>query len=264
MSSTPAAPPAGWYPAPDGSPASWWWDGVQWIHPTQQPQSPFPPVALEAPTRLAAAIQPLLIASGVMYVAIIGLEAFGLAAIQSYLAGNFAAIDALNAYDQLSIGINILSVAVLVATGVLWVVWQYRVAKQFPGRTRRSPGWHAGSWFIPIISLVYSYQNISDLWAAVGRPRPRWLIVWWLAWIIGGILSQIATRLSLTTPTLEPLQAAMAVNILAEIVSLVAVPFAVLVVRGITGGMTAAGDGSISPDDRFGIDASARGADREG
>lgn len=249
MSSTPAAPPAGWYPAPDGSPSSWWWDGVQWTDPAQQSQAQLPPVVLQAPSRLAAAIQVLLIASGATYLAVIALEAFGLTAIGSYLAGNYAAMDSINAYDQLSIVANVLAVAVLIATGVLWVVWQYKVAKQFPGRTRRSPGWHAGSWFIPIISLVYPYQNISDLWGAIGRPRPRWLIVWWLAWIFGGILSQVATRISLSTSTIEPLQAAMGVNILAEIVSLLAVPFAVLIVRGITRGMTEPASTSHDPGD---------------
>ncbi len=199
-----------------------------------------PPAAVEPPVRLASAIQVLLVASGVTYLAVIGLEAFGLAAIGSYLAGNYAAIESLNAYDRLSIVINILTFGVLVATGVLWVVWQYRVAKQFPGRTRRSPGWHAGSWFIPIVSLVYPYQNVSDLWGAIGRARPRWLIVWWLAWVFGGLLSQLSLRISWSTTTIEALQSAMAVNILAELVSLVAVPFAVLVVRGITRGMTAA------------------------
>jgi len=198
-----------------------------------------PPALVEVPTRLAAVIQALLIASGVGFLAVIGLEAFGLTAIQSFLDGNYAAVDSLDLYDRLSIVVNLLLGAVLVATGVLWAVWQYKVAKQFPGRTRRSPGWHAGSWFIPILSFVYPYQNISDLWGAVGRPRPRWLIVWWLTWIIGGIISQLATRISLSASTIEPIQVAMGVNIFAELVSLVAVPFAVLVIRGITRGMTA-------------------------
>lgn len=27
-------PPAGWYPAPDGSGTTWWWDGAAWVPPT--------------------------------------------------------------------------------------------------------------------------------------------------------------------------------------------------------------------------------------
>lgn len=30
-------PPAGWYPAPDGTPAMWWWDGATWTPPTPAP-----------------------------------------------------------------------------------------------------------------------------------------------------------------------------------------------------------------------------------
>jgi hypothetical protein len=143
--------------------------------------------------QVGKATQALLIVCGVFAVATIGVETFGITAVTAYLDGNAAAIDLIKAYDQGSLVVTILSAASFFATGLIWVLWQYRAAMQVIGLTRRSPGWHVGSWFVPVVSAWFPYQNISDLWRPAGRARPSWQIVWWLLWIVSNSVVQIST-----------------------------------------------------------------------
>ncbi|MFK3677285.1 DUF4328 domain-containing protein [Microbacterium sp. NPDC090218] len=229
-------PSAGWYPAPDGSPGPWWWDGARWTQPHRQPV-PIPPVATKAIAQLAVATQVLLIICGVVSVANIAVEGFGIASVTSYLDGNAAAMDMINTYDRSTVVVTILSSLGLLGAGVLWACWQYRVAKLVPGRTRRSPGWHAWSWFIPVACLWLPYQNISDLWRAAGRARPSWQIAWWLLWIASNVSIQVASNIYTNSQALEQFQVSMWMNIVGEGFLLAAAPLAWLTVRRITRGI---------------------------
>jgi hypothetical protein len=235
MTNTPTPPPAGWYPAPDGSSATWWWDGARWTQPHHQPSQQ--PATTNGIAKLAIATQVLLIVCGVMSIATIGIETFGISAVTGFLNGHDSAIDMINMYDQSTVVVSILSSLLLVAAGVLWVIWQYRAAKQVTGRTRRSAGWHAGSWFVPIISFWFPYQNISDLWRAVGRTRPSWQIIWWLLWVVSNVFIQLSGRIYATAGDLEQFRIAMWMSIVGEILLLAAAPFAWLIIRGITQGI---------------------------
>lgn len=235
MTITPTSPPAGWYPAPDGSSATWWWDGARWTQPHHRPSQL--PATTNAVAKLAMATQVLLIVCGVLSVATIGIETFGIGAATGFLNGDNGAIGMLDVYDQSTFVVSILSSLSLLATGVLWVIWQYRAAKQVTGGTRRSAGWHAGSWFVPIISLWFPYQNISDLWQAVGRRRPSWLIVWWLLWVVSNVFIGQSTRINLAAEDLEQFRIAMSMSIAGEILLLAAAPLAWLIIRGITKGI---------------------------
>ncbi|MBW9092579.1 DUF4328 domain-containing protein [Microbacterium jejuense] len=235
MTSTPVPPPAGWYPAPDGSSTTWWWDGARWVGPEQESSRPL--AATKGIARLAAATQVLLIVCGVLSVATIGVEAFGISAITGFLTGNQSAIDLLDAYDQMTAVASVLGSVFLVVTGVVWVIWQYRVAKQVLGQTRRSPGWHVASWFVPIISFWFPYQNISDLLRAVGRARPSWQILWWLLWAVSNWLIQVSTRIYITAADLEQFRVAMWMSLAGELLLLAAAPLAWLTIRSITQGV---------------------------
>ena len=188
---TPSSPPAGWYPAPDGSAKPWWWDGSRWrmYAPTADPQ----PAPTKSLAKLATATQALLLACGVVSIATIGVELFGIVGVSSFFAGSLSAAGLLSAYDVLTALVAVLGSLFILATGVLWAIWQYRAAKRVPGRTRRTPGWHAGSWFIPVVTFWFPYQNISDLWRAGGRQRPSWQIAWWLLWLGSNALIWTAT-----------------------------------------------------------------------
>ncbi|GAA1960681.1 DUF4328 domain-containing protein [Agromyces allii] len=233
MTNTPTLSPAGWYPAPDGSATTWWWDGATW---SQQRPTP-PPVSSPAIAKLALTTQVLLIVCGVLAVATIGLEAFGINAVANFLNGSDTTTDALDIYDRSTSVVSIATTIAIIATGILWAIWQYRAARHLAGLTRRSAGWHAGSWFVPIVSFWFPYQNISDLWRAMGRTRPSWQIAWWVLFIGSNILVGQSTRLYLAAQDLEQFRVAMWVNLVGEILAVAAVPLACLIVRGITQGL---------------------------
>ncbi|WP_164743535.1 DUF4328 domain-containing protein [Microbacterium sulfonylureivorans] len=187
---------------------------------------------------LAVATQVLLIVCGVMSIVTIGVETFGITSATAYLDGYTSAIDLINTYDRVTLIVTILAAIAILATGVLWVLWQYRAAKHAAGQTRRSPGWHVGSWVVPIICLWFPYQNISDLWRATGRSRPAWQIVWWACWIVSSVLFQIATRIFAVAEDLELFRLGMSLSLAGEVFQMAAVPFAWLIVRDITLGIT--------------------------
>ena len=235
MTSIPTPPPAGWYPATDGSGATWWWDGTRWAQPQQSTGQG--PVATSAIAKLATVTQVLLLVYGVTSVLTIGVELFGITAATAFLDGQATSTDMLDMYDVSTSAISILSTLALIAAGVLWAIWQYRTAKAVVGLTRRGPGWHAGSWFVPIVSLWFPYQNISDLWQAVGRARPSWLGIWWFLWLASNLVIQLSSRVYLAAEDLEQFRLAMGLSIAGEVFLLAALPFAWLIVRGITQGI---------------------------
>lgn len=238
MTDNSTLPPAGWYPAPDGSQGSWWWDGSQWTQPGATTQTSAPRPAFDgAIPKLAAVTQALLIACGALAAVIIGIEVLGFTAVTNVLDGDMSSVDLLNVYGSISPVVTLLSSASLIATGILWVIWQHKAARQVAGLTRRSPAWHAGSWFIPVVAWWFPYQNISDLWKAIGRARPSWLILWWLLWLASNAVIQISARIYLAADDPEQYRSAMAASIVGELLSLAAVPFAWLIVRGITRGL---------------------------
>jgi hypothetical protein len=202
---------------------------------------------------MASATQVLLIVCGALSVVTIGTELSGIGAVSDYLAGDEAAIGSIEAYDQSTARVSVLASIAFIVTGVLWAIWQYRAAKQVVGRTRRSPGWHAGSWFVPIVSFWFPHQNISDLWRAVGLSRPSWQIVWWLLFLGSNVSIQISTRMYLAAETLEQFRDAMWMSLVGEVLLLAAAPLAWMVVRGITRGILqperATADGSASAAD---------------
>ncbi|TDN87724.1 DUF4328 domain-containing protein [Microbacterium sp. BK668] len=234
MSITPGAPQAGWYPAPDGSSTTWWWDGARWVPPGQQPR---PPVTTDRLVKLATATQILLVACAAASIATIAVETFGIGAVTGLSNGDQQALSLLGTYDQLLPVVTILSAVTLIATGIVWVLWQYRAATHLRGQTRRSPGWHVGSWFIPIVALWFPYQNVSDLWRAVRGALPWLRILWWSTWLAGNVLIQISTRIYIDAQDLDQYQAAMWANALGHAALLIAAPSAWMIVRDITRGI---------------------------
>src|SRR5690349_5353102 len=111
MSTVPTSPPSGWYPAPDGSPTMWWWDGAQWTTPAPQVTT------LEADkvalAKLAFSAQVLLVVCGVLSLVTIGLETFGFAAVSLALDGSISAFDLLTGYDQVSVVVTVASLGAL-------------------------------------------------------------------------------------------------------------------------------------------------------
>lgn len=119
-----------------------------------------------------------------------------------------------NANDE---RVGLLSVAFLLsllATGIVWCIWQNRTSKNARalGAAGMEFGPNAWGWFFcPILNLWRPMAVISELWGATmpdydplkedvsgwrGASAPSWLLGgWWLAWILGSIFSRIGSGL---------------------------------------------------------------------
>jgi hypothetical protein len=97
---------------------------------------------------------------------------------------------------------HLVSVAVLrsvplLATGVVFLAWIYRAARNLPAlgaRTPRfSPGWAVGWFLVPVMHLFRPYEVVKEIWAASGPPEhagggaargTRLLGWWWALWVL--------------------------------------------------------------------------------
>ena len=184
--------PAGWYPDPEVPGQMRWWDGSQWYASTAPPR-----VGLGDSFRaLSSVLVGLLVTLGVLYLVLVGLYVWGLAGLDS---GSDVPMDAVPVgYLVIEAVAGLVGLLVLIATVVVWCIWQFRLARAANrDEIRRSPGMHVGSWFIPVVFWWFPFQNIKDLWAANGVSRvPGLLGVWWTLWVITNLTGNLLGRLS--------------------------------------------------------------------
>ena len=211
MTQAPQQAPAGWYPSPDGAPVQRWWDGTMWTNATV-PDEPAPPPEPEPqgpptsgwPAPVAPRLGPLAISTQV-FVALAGVGmplAWGARAWRGAEPPEWLTEDVALALTGAASGL-------LLVAGLFWMLWQYRVARSFPpGTTRRSPGWHAGSWLVPVALWWLPYGNVADLFRLTTGRRPGWLPVWWGLWLTGGLVVGLGGVLSVSSPVMGPSVAA--------------------------------------------------------
>ncbi|MCC3771256.1 DUF4328 domain-containing protein [Streptomyces sp. UNOC14_S4] len=95
---------------------------------------------------------------------------------------------------------SVLHYVLLIATGVLWVVWFRRArvnAELFaPGTHRFTTGWAVGAWFTPVVNLWFPKQIADDIYRAsapVGQHPPKGLVnAWWTLWIGSAVVTTAA------------------------------------------------------------------------
>lgn len=243
MTQAPQAAPAGWYPSPDGAPVHRWWDGAMWTDATRQlpppPQAPLPQAPPpEAPPRVELGpamsgwpapptpnLGPLALVTQV-FVALAGL-----AVPVAWAARAWRRMDP-PAWLTEAVAVALTGTAsgLLVVAGVFWMVWQFRLARSFPpGTPRRSPGWHAGSWLVPVALWWLPYGNVADLFRLATGRRPAWLPVWWVLWVVAGVVSSVGAAIEVTDPTVGGW-----VAVAGSLALTAAAPFAWLVVSRLT------------------------------
>ena len=86
-------------------------------------------------------------------------------AIDDYIANSASPAD-LRAADDAVVSLLTVNFLVTVATGVLFMIWQYRLAQnaELLRRDRLSfgPGWAIGGWFIPFANFVLPYLQLRQ------------------------------------------------------------------------------------------------------
>jgi hypothetical protein len=92
----------------------------------------------------------------------------------------------------------------VVVTGLLYFNWLYnsvRNVREIRGlEMRATPGWAIAYWFIPIVNFFRPYQTVRDLWRRSSeeikvKELPPPIGLWWLAYLVGGVLGSSAERL---------------------------------------------------------------------
>src|SRR5262249_24962681 len=146
--------------------------------------------------------------------------------------------------------VSLISLLLLIATGVVFIVWFYRArnnADVFGGNfQRRSRGWAIGGWFCPIVNLWFPYQTATDALyeaesAATAPPgqrqvtssRPGYplLRAWWILLLLSGVLARVSFGLG---DTVHDLLVQTRFGVASALLEIVAAGLAAAVVRRIT------------------------------
>ena len=115
--------------------------------------------------------------------------------------------------------VSIFGLIALIATAVLFLIWENRVYKNLPAlgvpRPDFSSGWVVGSWFVPFLNLVRPYQIVKYI---QDKSDPETVSVgggyydaggnfslkaWWGFWLASNIADRFFTRIYRNAEKLE-------------------------------------------------------------
>jgi hypothetical protein len=224
--------------SPDGY---WIWNGAQWVpNPQRAYAYATPPIRPYEPATFRSRL-----AVGFLAANLLGLAVFSA----------FDMVDAIysqtpNPGDAFTLADSLLALAgliayysTLIAAIVFFCMWLHRVIRNMPALGSVDPRWSPARsvvyCFIPIANLFHPFLSVQDAWRGA-EPTGRWLDVaarrrigtapilgiWWGLWLVGGLLSRIASRLDGAT--------ADEVDLVSSIVFVGAALLAILVVRDVT------------------------------
>ena len=156
----------------------------------------------------------------------------------------------LNQADLISGSLGIVAALALLAAAVVFIVWLWRVrwnAEMFcKGEHRFTRGWVLGSWICPVVNLWYPKWVVDDIVAASDPRTPpltptlrvipgtRLVWAWWLTWVVGLVLDNIAQRSVLDgVPRLSELRTNAVMSSISALSTTAAAVLAVILVQRI-------------------------------
>ena len=156
----------------------------------------------------------------------------------------------------------------LIATGVLWVIWQFRYAtnaQALRGSYGLAPGWAIGGWFIPIGNFVlpqlqlFQAAKASDPNLPAGQPAasgraPSLVPAWWVAYDLAAVLFTVGSFMRPDNESLDfdldQFIQADRISAFASLIYIVAAVIAILMVRALTDAQTRAA-ASVAPQQQW-------------
>ncbi|WBQ05458.1 DUF4328 domain-containing protein [Kribbella sp. CA-293567] len=150
--------------------------------------------------------------------------------------------------DLISGLFGIVAALALLAAAVVFIVWLWRVrwnAEMFcRGEHRLTRGWVLGSWICPVVNLWYPKWVMDDVVAASdprtpahvlslrGIPGTRLVWAWWLTWVVGLVLDNVAQRSVLDgEPQLSELRTNAVMSFISALSTSVAAVLAVILIQ---------------------------------
>ncbi len=143
---------------------------------------------------------------------------FQLILLQSVASGDNVTIETAELNDLRELIMAILSLIVLVISGITFIMWFRRAyfnLHLFVSYLKYDEGWASGSWFVPFINLYRPYKIMKELFVETKlillknnielKANLSSLIVefWWIFWILSGLFGQIIYRVLSNTDNLE-------------------------------------------------------------
>jgi hypothetical protein len=125
--------------------------------------------------------------------------------LSNYANGSVAMKDLENS-DTLQQLVNVLNLIVYITFIVVFIMWFRRAycnLSDMGVNTQFSEGWAAGAWFVPFVNLGRPFTIMREIWEqyaqkanapeAGGSIANLWM--WWLSFLIGGVMGNIASRM---------------------------------------------------------------------
>lgn len=208
-----------------------------------------PQQQLRSPDGLAKAVVILLVVAAVsdLLAVLAGLNIRSL--LGDALDNGFATFDdaEANRADNLYMASGVLQLLVMLATGVVFILWFRRVrlnAEVFDASMQpMKPGWAVGAWFVPLANLVMPHRIAGGIWAASAQTHTdgSWRTVsttpvnlWWGAWVCSSVFSRYASQQYMKAEEAQEVMDAAGRMLAADAFGIVAAVFAILFVRKLT------------------------------
>lgn len=152
----------------------------------------------------------LLIAQAVAGLAAILSDINQIGLVSAVVRGRFVSAGQLLSSDTLAHAVSTVATPLLLATGVLFCLWTYRAHRNLPALgaagLEHTPGWAAGSFFVPIINLYRPFQVMREIWKASDPSIPEgdanaWRTMastaalgwWWACWLLRNVAIQVGS-----------------------------------------------------------------------